>query len=85
MRPVALGRSFDGLSSLSLLSAVKRELDQEYEAQVDLNHKPSKRVQPKPKYRAVLRLDPRWWLQLCETLCCAFRQVTQADCFETSY
>jgi hypothetical protein len=24
------------------LSAVKKELDQEYEAQVDLNHKPSK-------------------------------------------
>jgi hypothetical protein len=40
------------------LSAVKKELDQEYET----------RVQPKTKYPAVLRLDPRWWLQLCETL-----------------
>jgi hypothetical protein len=66
------------------LSAVKRKLDQEYEAQVDLNYKPSKGA-AQTKYRAVLRLDPRWWLQLCETLCCAFKQVTQVDCFETSY
>ena len=43
------------------LSAVKKKRDQEYEVQVDLNRKPSK-GQPKPKYPAVLRLDPRWWL-----------------------
>ena len=66
------------------LSAVKRELDQEYEAQL-ISITSLQRVQPKPKYRAVLRLDPRWWLQLCETLCRAFKQVTQVDCFETSY
>jgi hypothetical protein len=42
------------------LSAVKKELDQEYEAQVD-SIASLQRVQPKPKYPAVLRLDPRWW------------------------
>jgi hypothetical protein len=43
------------------LSAVKKERDQEYEVQVDLNRKPSKGP-AKPKYAAVLRLDPRWSL-----------------------
>jgi hypothetical protein len=38
------------------LSAVKKELDYEYEAQVDLNRKLSK-AQPKLKYPAVLELD----------------------------
>ena len=44
------------------LSDVKKERDQEYEVQVDLNRKLLQKVQPKPKYPAVLRLDPRWWL-----------------------
>jgi hypothetical protein len=43
------------------LSAVKKERDQEYEVQVDLNRKPSKGA-AQPKYPAVLRLDPSWWL-----------------------
>ena len=36
---------------------MKKELDQEYEVQVDLNRS-YERAQPKPKYPAVFRLDP---------------------------
>jgi len=42
------------------LSAVKKERDQEYEVQVDLNRKPSKGPAQTKKNPAVLRLDPRW-------------------------
>jgi hypothetical protein len=72
------GSSTESSTERRQLSAVKKELDQEYEAQIS-------KGPAQTKYPAVLRLDPRWWLQLCETLCCAFKQVTQVDCFETSY
>ena len=42
------------------LSAVTKERDQEYAAQVDLNRKSSKGP-AQAKYPAVLRLDPYWW------------------------
>ena len=44
------------------LSAVKKERDQEYEVQVDLDRKPSKGPAQTKKNPAVLRLDPRCWL-----------------------